>query len=209
MPQRQKIGLRKALPPTTREPGRVRRRALLDASYELLSERDIDDISFRDIAKAAGVPEASAYHFFANRYDIFAALACELNKKFVRAHERSVPPARRESRRDLVEYMVDLGARVYSRTPPARQLFIGARTPYEVKQSERRNDHEVAAAMQRSFERYFPETPDMRSAFGFFIEITDLMFTLSIVEHGRITAPMLREAKRAGSAYLSTYFEAI
>jgi hypothetical protein len=45
----------------------------------------------------------------------------------------------------------------------------------------------------------------MRNAFYYFIEITDLMFALSLVEHGEITPAMLAEAKRAGVAYLATY----
>ena len=45
----------------------------------------------------------------------------------------------------------------------------------------------------------------MRNAFYYFIEITDLIFSLSIVEHGKITPGMLEEAKRAGVAYLETY----
>jgi hypothetical protein len=47
----------------------------------------------------------------------------------------------------------------------------------------------------------------MRGAFYFFIEIADLIFTLSVIEHGNITAAMLDEAKRAGTAYLSTYIQ--
>ena len=38
-----------------------------------------------------------------------------------------------------------------------------------------------------------------------FIEITDLLFSLSMLEHGEITPQMLAEAKRAGVAYLGTY----
>jgi hypothetical protein len=45
----------------------------------------------------------------------------------------------------------------------------------------------------------------MRDVFYYFIEITDLMFSLSIVQHGKITPAMLEEAKRAGMAYLATY----
>ena len=50
-----------------------------------------------------------------------------------------------------------------------------------------------------------PDTDEMRGAFYYFIEITDLIFTLSVIEHGNITPEMLNEAKRAGTAYLSTY----
>jgi len=42
-------------------------------------------------------------------------------------------------------------------------------------------------------------------AFYYFIEITDLLFTLSVIENGEITADMLAEAKRAGIGYLSSW----
>ena len=62
--------------------------------------------------------------------------------------------------------------------------------------------------MHSSFARYFdiPDSDEMRAAFYYFIEITDLMFTLSVARHGKITGPMLQEAKRAGVAYLETYY---
>ncbi len=207
MSNRQKIGLRKEKPPTTRAPGRKRRQDLLNATYDLLCEQEIEDISFRDIAKRARVPEGSAYHFFANRFDVFAELACALNEEFARAHEKPVPSSKRKTSVQLAGHMVDIGARIYARNPAARQLFIGGKTPYEVKQAERINDRDVGDAMHRSFARYFdiPDTREIRDAFYYFIEITDLMFTLSIVEHGKITPAMLKEAKRAGAAYLESY----
>ncbi len=206
MSNRQKIGLRKK-PVATRAPGRKRRKALLDAAYDLLCEKDIEDVSFRDIAKRAGVPEGSAYHFFANRFDVFSALGKVLSEQFADAHARPVAPSRRQTWQQLAGHLVDVGAKVYAENPPARQLLIGGKTPPEVKQADRINDRAVGDAMHRSFSRYFdiPDTDEMRAAFYYFIEITDLMFTLSIIESGEITETMLAEAKRAGVAYLETY----
>ena len=67
---------------------------------------------------------------------------------------------------------------------------------------------DVAEAMHRSFSRYFDiaDSDEMRNAFYYFIEITDLVFSLSVVDNGKITPAMLSEAKRAGVAYLETYF---
>lgn len=207
MSNRHKIGLRKKRPPKTRAPGRKRRQDLVNAARDLLCEEEIENISFRDIAKRAGVPEGSAYHFFANRFDVFAELANTLSGEFSSAHEKPIPPSKRGTWNDVAEYMVDIGARIYAKSPPARQLFVGGKTPLEVKQADRQNDRDVAEAMHRSFARYFDiaDTAEMRDAFYYFIEITDLMFMLSIVEHGKITPAMLREAKRAGVAYLETY----
>ena len=56
------------------------------------------------------------------------------------------------------------------------------------------------------FACYFdiPDTDEMRGAFYYFIEITDLIFTLSVIEHGDMTPTMLNEAKHAGTACVST-----
>lgn len=208
MSNRQKIGLRKA-PTATRKPGRIRREQLLKAAYELLCERPIEDVSFRDIAKRASVPEGSAYHFFANRFDIFTALAKTLSEQFVQAHQMPVPSANRKTWKALAEHLVDVGAKVYAENQPARQLLIGGKTPPEVKQADRINDRAVGYVMHEVFSTHFdiPATDRMRDAFYYFIEITDLIFTLSVIEHGSITPSMLDEAKRAGTAYLSTYIE--
>ncbi|MBW2495216.1 MAG: TetR family transcriptional regulator [Deltaproteobacteria bacterium] len=208
MSNRQKIGLRKA-PSATRKRGRERRKLLLRAAYDLLCVQPVEDISFRDIAERAGVPEGSAYHFFANRFDVFSALAEELSGQFIEAHRRRVPPSRRKSWRALADHLVDVGAKVYAENPPARQLLIGGKTPPEVKQADRLNDRAVGNVMYEVFAEHFeiPETDEMRKAFYYFIEITDLIFTLSVIEHGEITAEMLAEAKRAGSGYLGTYLE--
>jgi len=205
---RQRIGLRKT-PSATRQRGRERRKLLLKATYELLCVQPIEDISFRDIAEAADVPEGSAYHFFANRFDVFSALAEELSHHFIEAHQRKIPPTRRKTWQALAEHLVDVGAGVYAENPPARQLLIGGKTPPEVKQADRINDRAIGNVMYEVFAEHFelPETDEMRNAFYYFIEITDLIFTLSVIEHGEITDSMLAEAKRAGIGYLGTYLE--
>lgn len=206
MTTRQKIGLRKRAV-KTRAPGRERRKALLKAAYDLLCEKDIEDISFREIASHADVPEGSAYHFFANRFDLYAELVNSLSDQFIEAHQKPVPAARRKNWDDLAAYLVDVGAAVYQKNPPARQLLIGGKTPPEVKQADRNNDRAVGDAMHGIFARHFDiaDSDEMRDAFYYFIEITDLIFMLSVIEHGEITAAMLKEAKRAGVAYLATY----
>ena len=208
MSNRQKIGLRKA-PSATRKRGRERRKLLLKAAYELLCAHPVEDVSFRDIADKAGVPEGSAYHFFANRFDVFSALAKELSDLFIEAHRRRVPSSRRKSWRALAEHLVDVGAKIYADNPPARQLLIGGKTPPEVKQADRINDRAVGNVMYEVFAEHFelPDSDEMRCAFYYFIEITDLIFTLSVIENGEITPAMLAEAKRAGTGYLGSYLE--
>jgi AcrR family transcriptional regulator len=207
MSTRQQIGLRKSHT-AMHQRGVERRTALLQAARELLEEREIEDVSFRDIASRAGVPEGSAYHFYANRFDLFTALAAELSEDFIKAHRRAVPVSKRSDWKELAEHLVDVGARIYASSAPARQLLIGAKTPPEVKQADRINDRRVGDVMYEVFSKYFviPDNDGMRAAFYFFIEITDLMFMLSLMEHGKITRAMTVEAKRAGLGYLGSYF---
>ncbi|MEM9880073.1 MAG: TetR/AcrR family transcriptional regulator [Pseudomonadota bacterium] len=208
MANRQVIGLRKPKV-TQRKRGRERREKMVKAAYDLLCAREIEDISFRDIAAQADVPEGSAYHFFANRFDVFTALAKTLSEDFIAAHQRPVPAAKRQTWQDLAAYLVDVGAAVYASSPPARQLFLGSKTPPEIKLADRVNDEAVGRVMHNVFSRYFdiPDTDEMQRVFFYFIELTDLFFSLSVIEHHTITPHMLAEAKRAGVGYLATYFK--
>ena len=207
MTTRQQVGLRKTHS-SMHQRGVERRQALLQAARELLEEQEIENVGFRDIASRARVPEGSAYHFYANRYDLFTALATELSEDFIKAHRRPVPATRLRCWRDLAEHLVDVGASIYRSSAPARQLLIGAKTPAEVKQADRINDRRVGEVMYEVFAKHFaiPDSAEMRSAFYYFIEITDLLFMLSLIENNRITSKMVAEAKRAGIAYLGTYF---
>jgi AcrR family transcriptional regulator len=210
MSTRQKIGLRKTHS-NVHKRGVERRKKLLKAAYDLLCEHNIEEVSFRDIAARAEVPEGSAYHFYANRYDLFTALANDLSELFIKAHQRKVPERHRQSWRQLAEYLIDVGARVYARNPPARQLLIGGKTPHEVKQADRANDRRVGKVMLDVFRQYFdlPDTEELHDAFYYFIEITDLIFMISVIDHDRITAKMLIEAKTAGTGYLAHYLAGV
>ena len=63
--------LRKPLQARTQE--RVAR-ALLTAE-SLLLEKNPEEVSIPDIAEASGVPRASLYQFYANKHQLFAAIA--------------------------------------------------------------------------------------------------------------------------------------
>jgi len=208
MSQRQKIGLRKTHS-SMHKRGVERRSHLLKAAFDLLCERDIEDISFRDIARRAGVPEGSAYHFYANRFDLYTALAGDLSKLFVTAHKCPIPENCKSDWRTLAKHFISTGVNVYRNNPPARQLLIGGKTPPQVKLTDRLNDREIARVMARIFTKYFSaqKETDLETVFYYFIEITDLVFSLSVIEHGEITDEMIQQAQFAGIGYLANFFE--
>jgi AcrR family transcriptional regulator len=54
-----------------------RRRQLLEAGAALFAEHAYEEISMRDIAKAAGVSKALLYHYFPSKIDLFKAAVAE------------------------------------------------------------------------------------------------------------------------------------
>ncbi|MDG1988237.1 MAG: TetR family transcriptional regulator [Halieaceae bacterium] len=206
MAPRETVGLRKKNT-GVRERGRIRRELLLKAAYDLLCEQPVEEIAFINIANRAEIPEGSAYHFFSNKYDVFTVLCKKLSNKFIQAHQKPYRAGVIKTWEDLAENFVDRGATVYKDNPPARQLFISGKTPPEIKMLDRVNDRDVAAALKEKFEQHFklPDDLNQKDIFYIFIEIIDLIFSLSVIEHGKITDDMIEEAKKAGKAYLGIY----
>ena len=64
--------------PGTQARGRERREKMLRAATELLSEKELSEISFNDVAALAGIPKGSAYHFYANVMELYAELTEQL-----------------------------------------------------------------------------------------------------------------------------------
>lgn len=206
MAPRQKPGLRKTNV-GVRKRGKHRREALLRAAYELLCEHPLEDITFLEIAEKADVPEGSAYHFFANRYDVFMALSDELNQRFVDLVWQPIPARHRRSWQALVRYHLERVAAVYNDTPPARKLLIGGTTPPVFQEQERIRERLAGQVTYEVFDTYFvlPDIANPRDIFFYYIELTHVLFSLSVIEHDRIRKPMLEEAVRVGIAYLGLY----
>ncbi len=187
--------------------GVVRREKLLDAGLELLESTPVEELTFRQVCSHAEMPEGSAYHFYANKYDLLTALAGRLSGLFIENLRVPMPEGRPRDWQDLADLIVERGAEVYTANPAAIQLFLSPRAPAEVKLEDRQNDRVVSASMSRLFEENFvmPQIQANHDIFFYFIEITDLIFSLSISDHGEITPEMLEESKRAGKGYLATY----
>jgi AcrR family transcriptional regulator len=187
-----------------------RRAALVDAAIELLLKNNPQEISFKQIAQLAEVPEGSAYHFYANKYDLFADVAGEMSRLF---WERQSQPITRkvETWHDIMDALVERGALIYEENPVARELLIGPKTPPEVKQVDRENDQKIARVMIDRFDDKFelPEIDDFHKIMFWVIELTDLMFGLSVREHGCIHPRYIEEAKRISRGYLSTYLPSV
>ena len=188
----------------------LRRAALINAAIKLLSKNNPQEISFKQIAKLAEVPEGSAYHFYANKYDLFTDVAGEMSRLF--RDGQSQPIKRKvETWHDIMDALIERGALIYEENPVARELLIGPKTPPEIKQVDRENNQKIAWVMiDRVNDKFeLPKIEDFDKVMFWVIELTDLMFGLSVREHGYIHPRYIEEVKRISRGYLSTYLPSI
>jgi len=184
----------------------MRRRILLDAARALLETHDLDQLSLGNVAEHAGVPKGSAYHFFASIYELYADLS------------RLIAEELRDGQLDPIEgpvtnwhmvlgVAIDRGAAFFNANTAARQLILGPKSPPEIKRSDREADYEIARSIEAQIGSHFvlPDIPERTVLFFRAVEIADLMFCLSVLDHGLITPQMLEESKKAALAYLSLY----
>jgi AcrR family transcriptional regulator len=189
------------------ERGNTRRKQMLEAAEELLASVPIEELSFKQISEKAGVPEGSAYHFFANRYDLLTGLATELADRFGKRYRDPIPQKRVKSWHDIVDIVVDRAVKSYRESPAAMQIWLSGRTPAEVRLADHVSDKSVSSDLRSLFEEFFvlPDLPTDYDVFFYFLELSDVILSLSIIEKGELTEQMIEEAKRVGRGYLGTY----
>jgi AcrR family transcriptional regulator len=190
--------------------GILKRARMLESARALLACHDLPEITLGDVARAAGVATSSAYHFYADIEELLVSLQAELQRDLVGALQRPLRPPF-ASWQDVIVAINRRGVRFYNTNAAARQLQIGPRTPPELKLRDRRSDAAIGRLYEQHIDHYFelPALPRRSTIFFRAVEIADLMFCLSLVDAGLITAEMHAEADRACVAYLETYLPAV
>jgi AcrR family transcriptional regulator len=203
------MALLKTRKSTLRVRGIARRELLLSAAQALLNERELDEISLGDVAAHAGVPKGSAYHFYEDIGDLYAALLAVTEEEVLRTQGLPITETVREWP-DVIRILIRRGAELYNSNRPHCQLQIGPKTPPELKLRDRRSDFALGGIFQKQLAGFFelPQIANVDQVLFRSVEIADLMFGLSVLEHGRITPEMCAEAERAVVAYLGTYLPA-
>jgi AcrR family transcriptional regulator len=189
------------------ERGNTRRKQMLEAAEELLASMPIEELSFKQISEKAGVPEGSAYHFFANRYDLLTALASDLADRFGKRYRAPISRKRVKTWHDIVDVVVDRAVKTYRENPAAMQIWLSGRTPAQVRLADHVSEKKVSSELRSLFEEFFvlPDLPTDYDVFFYFLELSDVILSLSIIENGELTEQMIEEAKRVGRGYLGTY----
>lgn len=188
----------------TQARGRMRRQALLEAARALLQERDMDQITLSAVAERAAIPSSSTYHFYSDMRDLYKDLAREIAHEIIAVTKDAPAVGKWE---DVVRFFVLGSSDFFNRDSAARQLMLGPKTPPEIKHAACREDYRFGEALLAMVASQFilPPLADGRVTFFKAIQITDIMFSLSVLEHDRIRDECLEEAVVASIGYLGLY----
>ena len=195
---------------TFRAPGIVRRHRLLAAARELLGRHELDTLSLADIAAHAQIPKGSAYHCYDDIMDLYGQVLALIQEDMYAQVRRPLRAARIHTWQDVIAALLRRGERYYLTDPAASQLILSPKSPPQLKLRDRESDVRLGVAFIDQIGAHFvlPELPDRETIFFRAVEIADLMFMLSVIEHGRVTAAMTAEGIRAVTGYLGTYLPA-
>jgi AcrR family transcriptional regulator len=194
-------------PATFRAPGIARRARLLAAARELLGTHELDALSLADVATRARIPKGSSYHYYSDIMDLYAHLLAVIQEEMLEDLRRPLRRSAIGSWEDVIAALIRRGVRYYEEQPAARQLILSAKAPPELKLRDRHSDIRIGKVFEQHIDACFvlPKHAGREAIFFRAVEIADLMFALSILEHGRITEEMTEEAVRGMAGYLRTH----
>jgi AcrR family transcriptional regulator len=186
--------------------GIARRRLLLSKARKLLGKKLLKDVSMNDVAEAAKIPKGSAYFFYDSIDSLWAALVEQMYEELgaVLLHPL---PADLGTWAEVFKALLDEALTFIDSDPALSQLLVGPYIPPALKMSERSGDVGMGRIVDQQLSSRFvlPEMPDRPKLFFLALEIVDVLCTVSMIEHGRLTQEYKAECVRASVAYLRTY----
>lgn len=172
----------------------------------MLHTTELRDLSLGDIAKRAKVPKGSAYFFYEDVSALCASLKSVVDEEM---REILAAPIAQPVRswQEIVRLLYERGVSFLEGDPAACQLAIGADTTPALKLMDRANDVVAGRILDEQISKHFelPSMPDRPKIFFRAFELTDVMLTLSMLDHGKMTREYVDEGYRAAIAYLQTY----
>ena len=111
-----------------RAPGIARRKRLISAARALLAQRDLDEISLADVARAARIPKGSAYHYYDDILDLYVQLIGVFGEEMLEDVRRPLRGRLPGSWVGIVAALVRRGADYFNDHRAARQLLISPKT---------------------------------------------------------------------------------
>jgi len=177
---------------------------LLDAAAKLLQDRDVEDITFKEIYEDAGIPPGSAYHFFDNVESIHLALFDRFTDELFEFMIGRMDPAKRGSWMEVIDNLVDNVALFYNTNTVARRVVLHSKLPIgKISEADKLAGLNTEQLLDQHF--VLPHYKNRLEIFTLSTKIVHLCLSISVIHHGMITKELIDEAKTAFKGYLKAY----
>lgn len=191
----------------TSKQGRIRRQKLLMAAKKLSERHNIQDITLVDICEEAGIPRASAYHFFPNVEAIFLALRFLNYMDTFQALEK-VEVSKFDRWQDYITEVLLQSAHLFNNDVTKTKLMYGVNSPdFDSGDYEEQVDHSMVSMLVDKISSHYnmESFKDIEEKFLVTYYMIHSIFSLSFKQHDEITKEMSQEAVTAAIAYLRCY----
>ena len=186
--------------------GIARYKVLVEATEQLLNEEGPGGVTIKAIAEQSGIPMASVYHFFPSPAAACVALAEKHLDQLLNLALKS--STKKVSNEDSHQGIMRTTVSYYNRHPAARHLILGSEYNSQIRHADLAANTKIALIIAETL----PPLPEGRVELDIHlitktaIRISDAIWSLSVVETGKITKAYAREAERAVDAYLTAIF---
>lgn len=194
--------------PRLRKPAQARTQErvarALQTAEQLLLTRNPEEVSIPDIAEASGVPRASLYQFYANKHQLFAAIA-ERHLSLVAEEVKLKGVALQGFHwRQITNLLVQASSHYYNQNPVAGILILGwpmSRETYLAQEVTIENIGDELRVIYGAAEPavMLTTTPDVGTI------VTELAFSMmkyGYYRQGEITPNIMQQAATAVIGYL-------
>ncbi len=191
----------------TSQQGRLRRQKLLAAAKELSETRRINQITLADVCERAGIPRASAYHFFPNVQAVFLALRF-LNATEIFTGLQSVEARDYNSWQEYVTAMTEKAMQVTQVDPTVARLIYETNTPeFEFRDFNSDIEKRVVELVYKKLSEVYkmPAFDDIQKQLLIAFSIVKGIYTVGYRQEGKLTKYYYQEAVTAVLSYLQNH----
>jgi AcrR family transcriptional regulator len=187
--------------------GIERVQAILDAAEQILAENGYEAATLKAIGERAGIPTASVYHYFSDRYQVDAALV----QRHIQALDTRIRAALNDktpvdSLRDAVDAVIDPVLDYFRAHPSAVELWFALRNEQFAGLVQSFDDATAEQLWRLALDRGLlrADTPllVMQVVFAAGNTLLDVAFRRTPITGDDAT---IEEARRLASSYLESY----
>lgn len=191
----------------SRSRGKARYKTLVKSTELLLQTEEPDQIGLYRIAEQAGIPAASAYHFFPTKEAAFTAVAIKALDELMEVHRQPIPARDVLTWQALFRIDVNRARDYFNSNPAGMKILYGGYGSVDSRNIDEAQSRRMSGASYRRldsiFHMPFLRNPDQK--FENRMAILDAIWSNSVRRFGVIRDEFHDEAYIACVAYANTY----